>query len=111
MLAMSIFAIQLTNCQLYQPMFENKRHEGSAVTQYCGHHLSNALQFICEGKYHPMFKKNGQGMIKQINELINIINKNSSVNLQKKNSLCDFIYFFLIQYRKLMTMLMPMIIH
>lgn len=38
---------------------DTKRAQGAR--QYCGKHLSDALQLICEGIYNPMFKKGGQG--------------------------------------------------
>jgi len=31
------------------------------TNKYCGRNLANMLQYVCNGKYYPMFKKATQG--------------------------------------------------
>ncbi|XP_063989420.1 uncharacterized protein LOC135168808 [Diachasmimorpha longicaudata] len=56
------FTIQFIHTQSDVYQYGNKRQAGSSAHKYCGKHLSNALQLICDGLYNPMFKKSGQGI-------------------------------------------------
>lgn len=75
-LAMAFIAIHQINGQLdFQYEMPPKRQESSTAHQYCGKHLSSALQLLCNGVYNSMFKKSGQGktLKKFITQLHNII--------------------------------------
>ncbi|XP_011300351.1 LIRP isoform X2 [Fopius arisanus] len=56
------FILHLINAQSDIYQYGEKRQDGSTARKYCGKHLSNALQLICDGIYNPMFKKSGQEM-------------------------------------------------
>ena len=52
---------QVVNAQSDIFQYGQKRSAGGVNKHYCGKHLSNALQLMCNGQYNSMFKKSGQG--------------------------------------------------
>ncbi|XP_015588287.1 LIRP [Cephus cinctus] len=59
-LVIAIVLPQMANGQSDVYQYGQKRT--SITTKYCGKHLSNALQLLCNGVYNSMFKKSGQEM-------------------------------------------------
>ncbi|XP_043464155.1 LIRP [Leptopilina heterotoma] len=59
-LAASLIIPQLVKAQL--DLFQHVQKRSGMNKHYCGKHLSNALQLMCNGQYNSMFKKSGQEM-------------------------------------------------
>lgn len=60
-LAIAFVVVQLTNGQPDMFGHYSEKRQDKASHKYCGRHLSDALQLLCNGVYNAMFKKSGQG--------------------------------------------------
>ncbi|XP_043267750.1 LIRP-like [Venturia canescens] len=57
-----VLAVAFAVIQVSQAQSDVYGQKSDSKYKYCGKHLSNALQLLCNGVYNSMFKKSGQEM-------------------------------------------------